>query len=65
VGGIPPALQILGKISSNFFESTPQKDLLNLYLTNLVVNGWDENLFDTEQSEVLKRSETSHPHRSS
>jgi hypothetical protein len=23
VGGIPPALQILGEISSNFFESTP------------------------------------------
>jgi len=22
-GGIPPALQILGEISSNFFESTP------------------------------------------
>jgi len=23
LGGIPPALQILGEISSNFFESTP------------------------------------------
>ena len=23
LGGIPPALQILGKISSNFFERTP------------------------------------------
>jgi hypothetical protein len=25
LGGIPPALQILGEISSNFFESTPQR----------------------------------------
>jgi len=24
LGGIPPALQILGEISSNFFERTPQ-----------------------------------------
>jgi hypothetical protein len=26
LGGIPPALQILGEISSNFFESTPLAD---------------------------------------
>jgi hypothetical protein len=25
LGGIPPALQILDEISSNFFESTPQE----------------------------------------
>ncbi len=26
LGGIPPALQILGEISSNFFERTPPDD---------------------------------------
>jgi hypothetical protein len=29
LGGIPPALQILGEISSNFFESTPQRQYKN------------------------------------
>ena len=31
LGGIPPALQILGEISSNFFERTPPKRIVELF----------------------------------
>ena len=31
LGGIPPALQILGEISSNFFESTPPIGTISIF----------------------------------
>ena len=34
LGGIPPALQILGKIGSNFFERTPLRNKLK-YVSNI------------------------------
>ncbi len=38
LGGIPPALQILGEISSNFFKSTPLLEHLLYYLLVLYIN---------------------------
>jgi len=54
LGGIPPALQILGEISSNFFESTPPVFVLSFVEMNLTLYGcFVTTLYRAYQTESL------------
>jgi len=44
LGGIPPALQILGEISSNFFERTPH--FVMMAINNIITYVYEKKFFN-------------------